>query len=578
MLRRLLAVLSLLLGMVGVTIALGPRASAVPTIVRVGGADRYETAALVSVARFPAASTVFIATGRNFPDALAASATAARVGAPVLLVDTNIVPAVTMNEVRRLRPNRIVVLGGPAAVSDNVLSLLTSQRPGSVERWSGLDRYETAAAVSKAAFPYGATIAYLASGQTFADALIAGAAAGANDGPLLLATSNGLPAATRNELARLHPDRVVIVSSAGAVGHVEDQLALLGVSISHVNGATPVDTAALLASDVAASSDVFLATANAFPDGLTGGVVAASVHAPLLLVDRPCIGESAQLQLDRLAPTRVTVLGGPAAVDPSAANLVPCAAVPPVGQRSLYDRPDDKSGYQVHAMYVVPADGVDRAMDTDGSVERSVTSFNNWLAAQTGGAALRLDTYQGRLDVTFVRLDETDAQIAAKGVFVRDRVQELLHQAGYGRSQTMYAVYYDGSSTVSCGGGALPPALVGNAAVQYLRGRYGSVDCSLNPVGQSATSPGYDEFGMLHEIVHSLGFVPQCAPHQVLAGHVSDDNRDLMYAGPLPWYPALLDVGHDDYYRADVPGCLDLSRSAFLDPSPAGAAAPPGWP
>ena len=42
--------------------------------------------------------------------------------------------------------------------------------------------------------------------------------------------------------------------------------------------------------------------------------------------------------------------------------------------------------------------------------------------------------------------------------------------------------------------------------------------------------------------------------------------------------PSTLDVNLNDYYGRAVPNCLDLSNSAFLDPLPAGAETPPGWP
>jgi VHL beta domain len=51
-----------------------------------------------------------------------------------------------------------------------------------------------------------------------------------------------------------------------------------------------------------------------------------------------------------------------------------------------------------------------------------------------------------------------------------------------------------------------------------------------------------------------------------------------MYAGSQPWIPSVLDFNHDDYYKANVSGCLDLSNSSFLTPAPAAAAPPPGWP
>ena len=86
---------------------------------------------------------------------------------------------------------------------------------------------------------------------------------------------------------------------------------------------------------------------------------------------------------------------------------------------------------------------------------------------------------------------------------------------------------------------------------------------------------------MLHEILHTVGVVATCAPNHILAGHVSDDPRDLMYAGDLPWDPSILDVGRDDYFEHANdfgPSCLDIANSVFIDPTPPNAVLPPGWP
>jgi hypothetical protein len=83
----------------------------------------------------------------------------------------------------------------------------------------------------------------------------------------------------------------------------------------------------------------------------------------------------------------------------------------------------------------------------------------------------------------------------------------------------------------------------------------GAPPCDTNQFHSADQPPGHLDYTMLHELMHALGFVPTCAPHFTLAGHVSDSPNDLMYAGSLPWNPTTLDVGHDDYFDGHVPGC-----------------------
>ncbi len=102
---------------------------------RLYGDDRYETGAALVASGFPivpagGVSLVYLASGGNFPDALAfGNLPAGGRGAPVLLVPADLrsrddggLPPSIAAQLDRLRPARIVVLGGPAAVSDEVLA------------------------------------------------------------------------------------------------------------------------------------------------------------------------------------------------------------------------------------------------------------------------------------------------------------------------------------------------------------------------------------------------------------------------------------------------------------------------
>jgi putative cell wall-binding protein len=113
-----------------------------------------------------------------------------------------------------------------------------------VERIAGADRYETAAAVSRAAFPDGAPVAFLAAGTAYADALATAPAAAAAGGPVLLTAPDALAAATRSELDRLHPASVVVVGGTSAVS---DAVASAAGATERVAGADRYETAAALA-------------------------------------------------------------------------------------------------------------------------------------------------------------------------------------------------------------------------------------------------------------------------------------------------------------------------------------------
>jgi hypothetical protein len=163
-------------------------------------------------------------------------------------------------------------------------------------------------------------------------------------------------------------------------------------------------------------------------------------------------------------------------------------------------------------------------------------------------------------------LPQTDVELEASDPYIRDKIEADLKASGLVVAGKIYAVYYDGASTYACGGGAWPPVLPGVVAALYLHGAPpGAPPCDTNQFHSPGEDAGYLDFAMIHELMHTLGFVPSCAPHFTLAGQVSDSPHDLLYAGPSPWYPTTLDVGHDDYFDAHIPGCPDFSDSPYLE-------------
>ncbi|WP_369069954.1 cell wall-binding repeat-containing protein [Kineococcus terrestris] len=176
---------------------------------RVEGRDRFETSVALSRAFFPTPadgaagpSRVVVATGYDFPDALTGSAAAAHASSPMLLVGRDEVPSVVADELRRLRPERITVVGGAGKVSDAVLRELQGLARNGADRVSGVDRYDTAVRVSHDFFD-SARVVTLASGEGFADALAAGARAARADGPLLLSSKTCFTEGTNLEIERV---------------------------------------------------------------------------------------------------------------------------------------------------------------------------------------------------------------------------------------------------------------------------------------------------------------------------------------------------------------------------------------
>ncbi|ANS79120.1 5'-nucleotidase [Serinicoccus hydrothermalis] len=192
-------------------------------VTRVAGANRYDTSAEVA-SLFPTGLPVlYLATGTDYPDALTGGARAGRDGAPMLLTDPAQLRPSTLEAIQTLQPESVVVLGGSGAVSDDVVEAVTELVPDTT-RVFGSDRYGTAVALAST-YEYD-SVAYLASGQDYPDALTGGAFAAYHEGPLLLGKADGVPTATATALDQLSPQGLVLFGGEGALekAPVEDAL------------------------------------------------------------------------------------------------------------------------------------------------------------------------------------------------------------------------------------------------------------------------------------------------------------------------------------------------------------------
>jgi 5'-nucleotidase len=94
------------------------------TVRRLGGADRYATSAIVTMSAFDAAPNgAYLASGTSFPDALAGSAVAGAQGSPLLISASTCVPQRILDELERLQPASVTLLGGEPSLSMDVARL-----------------------------------------------------------------------------------------------------------------------------------------------------------------------------------------------------------------------------------------------------------------------------------------------------------------------------------------------------------------------------------------------------------------------------------------------------------------------
>jgi putative cell wall-binding protein len=93
------------------------------SVVRFGGATRFEVAESLNAAYFPTAKTAYVATGANFPDALTGGVLAGVTGAPLVLARTECLPASTWQRLAAWAPSQVTLLGGVNSLASSMESL-----------------------------------------------------------------------------------------------------------------------------------------------------------------------------------------------------------------------------------------------------------------------------------------------------------------------------------------------------------------------------------------------------------------------------------------------------------------------
>jgi putative cell wall-binding protein len=304
---------------------------------RLQGTDRYDTARDVAAKTFGTSDSVVLASGENYPDALAASYAAGVPGVPILLTKKDSLPAPTQTALTALKATKVTIAGGTGAISTAVEQDLKSKGL-TVTRVAGDNRYATAVALAKSGGPskVGKTggpvppavpTAIVVSGETgvFADALAAGPAAFAGKLPVLLTPQAGLAPETKTFLkdADYGIKSVLIVGGTTVVSQsVEDEIKAMEITVARIAGANRSETATKVADYEIANlafvkTHVDLARGDAFADALAAAAHSGKSAAPLLLTqDATTLGAATKtwLAAHKADLKDGHILGGTAAV------------------------------------------------------------------------------------------------------------------------------------------------------------------------------------------------------------------------------------------------------------------------
>ncbi|WP_019414627.1 cell wall-binding repeat-containing protein [Paenisporosarcina sp. TG20] len=282
-----------------------------PIVDRIYGEDRIKTAIAISKEGWDTASTVILALGYDFPDALAASPLAYQLDAPILLTKQKSLAAETIAELKRLKTENVIIVGGDNAVSKTIDASLISMGI-SVERIAGDNRFDTAARIAKR-MGGNPEAAIVTDGYNYPDALAISSFAAQNGYPILLTRSDRLPIET-NKAVESIPNTIVMGGNKAVSPTVFNQLNNPMRIAGNDRYATAVAVVELLG---ISTERVYVATGQGFADALTGSVLAAKNGAPIILVKQNSIPEPTAQLIEYYDIRNFTLLGGEVAISGS---------------------------------------------------------------------------------------------------------------------------------------------------------------------------------------------------------------------------------------------------------------------
>lgn len=248
---------------------------------RIAGQNRYESAAQISREQFTNAKKVIVVNAQKYADALSAT-TLSDGKYSILYTEKDSLPTATRNEIQRLNPVEVYLLGGKQSISAGIENIL-KKYSNKVTRIAGRDRYETSAKVAAMSNKKNIVIA---SGENFSDPLYASSYAYSNNAKILLSSGKTLSRETRDYLLRNKSSigKVTVVGggksiSSATVRYIQS---VTGKNVGRISGRNRYDGSVKVANSMN-KDKVFIASGEDFSDALAISPLAQKLNAPILL-------------------------------------------------------------------------------------------------------------------------------------------------------------------------------------------------------------------------------------------------------------------------------------------------------
>lgn len=264
------------------------------TVKKLKGADRFETAIKISQSGWTKSDTVVIVNGedKSMVDGLTATPLASIKNSPILLSSNEKLPQKTVEELKRLNPSKVIVIGGNNSMPNSVVEAIKAVNSKiSVQRIGGDTRYQTSINIAKEIDKTNnVSKLYIGAGNGEADSLSIASLAGKEKTPIVLTQKDGVD----NEAEQfIKSNKVSNIYFIGGVEKISNKaieqvgkIANKDISNNRVAGQTRQETNAKVIDKFYSQSKldgVVVANQDKLIDALAVGPLAAKNNSPVIL-------------------------------------------------------------------------------------------------------------------------------------------------------------------------------------------------------------------------------------------------------------------------------------------------------
>lgn len=283
------------------------------------GSDRYDTAAKISKKGWNSASTVVIANGLNEIEGIVANPLASVYNAPVLLTDKNKVSSYTINELKRLKPSNIIIIGGKNSIGESAeKSIKNAVSSVSIKRIDGSNIEELSVNIAKK-IDSKANVSkiYVAGENGAADALSVVSKAAEEKSPIIVTSKNSVNSSVKNWIKSNSISSAYFLGKTAVISDNVikeiDSVVSGNVSGNRIGGSDRNQTNARVIKALYPSENynpVFVAKNRPLVDAISVGVYAARTKSPIVIAGNALDSEQANILKNKKTNSIFRIGGG----------------------------------------------------------------------------------------------------------------------------------------------------------------------------------------------------------------------------------------------------------------------------